>query len=41
LSDADQLALERLADDMLREMALKGPVPLPVASDDQTDIDVE
>ena len=41
LSDADQLALERLADDMLREMALKGPVPLPVASDDESDVEVE
>jgi phage terminase Nu1 subunit (DNA packaging protein) len=35
LSDADQATLEKLADDMLREIALKGPVPLPTGASDE------
>ena len=31
LTDADQATLEKVADAMLREIALKGPVPLPTA----------
>jgi hypothetical protein len=32
LSDADQLALERLVGVMLEEMAIKGEAPLPASS---------
>jgi phage terminase Nu1 subunit (DNA packaging protein) len=39
LTDADQAALEKLADDMLREIALKGPVPLPTGASDEPDED--
>ena len=39
LTDADQVALEQLADDMLREIALKGPVPLPSGASDEPDED--
>jgi phage terminase Nu1 subunit (DNA packaging protein) len=39
LTDADQATLEKLADDMLREIALKGPVPLPTGASDEPDED--
>jgi phage terminase Nu1 subunit (DNA packaging protein) len=39
LPDADRVALEQLADDMLREIALKGPVPLPSGASDEPDED--
>jgi phage terminase Nu1 subunit (DNA packaging protein) len=39
LTDADQATLEKLADDMLREVALKGPVPLPIGTSDEPDED--
>jgi phage terminase Nu1 subunit (DNA packaging protein) len=39
LTDADQATLERLTDDMLREIALKGPVPLPTGASDEPDED--
>jgi phage terminase Nu1 subunit (DNA packaging protein) len=39
LTDADQATLEKLADDMLREIALKGPVPLPAGASDEPDED--
>jgi phage terminase Nu1 subunit (DNA packaging protein) len=39
LPDADRVALEQLADDMLREIALKGPVPLPTGASDEPDED--
>ena len=39
LTDANQATLEKLADDMLREVALKGPVPLPIGTSDEPDED--
>jgi phage terminase Nu1 subunit (DNA packaging protein) len=39
LTDTDQATLEKLADDMLREIALKGPVPLPTGASDEPDED--
>ena len=39
LIDTDQATLEKLADDMLREIALKGPVPLPTGASDEPDED--
>ena len=39
LTDADQATLEKLADDMLREIALNGPVPLPTGASDEPDED--
>jgi phage terminase Nu1 subunit (DNA packaging protein) len=39
LADADQETLEKLVDDMLREIALKGPVPLPTGASDEPDED--
>jgi terminase small subunit / prophage DNA-packing protein len=39
LTDADQAAMEKLAGDMLREIALKGPVPLPTGASDEPDED--
>jgi phage terminase Nu1 subunit (DNA packaging protein) len=39
LTDADQATLEKLVDDMLREIALKGPVPLPTGASDEPDED--
>jgi phage terminase Nu1 subunit (DNA packaging protein) len=39
LTDADQATLEKLADDMLREIALKGSVPLPTGASDEPDED--
>jgi phage terminase Nu1 subunit (DNA packaging protein) len=39
LTDAARVALEQLADDMLREIALKGPVPLPSGASDEPDED--
>src|ERR1700722_3157355 len=39
LTDTDQATLEKLADDMLREIALKGPVPCPIGTSDEPDED--
>jgi phage terminase Nu1 subunit (DNA packaging protein) len=39
LTDADQATLEKLVDDMLREIALKGSVPLPTGASDEPDED--
>jgi hypothetical protein len=39
LTDTDQATLEKLTDDMLREIALKGPVPLPTGASDEPDED--
>jgi phage terminase Nu1 subunit (DNA packaging protein) len=40
LSDADQTTLEKVGEAMLREIALKGQVPLPAASSD-AEVDAE
>ena len=37
LTDADQAVLEKLIDDMLRGIALKGPVPLSIGVSDEPD----
>jgi phage terminase Nu1 subunit (DNA packaging protein) len=39
LTDADQTTLAKLVDDMLREIAVKGPVPLPIGASDEPDED--
>jgi phage terminase Nu1 subunit (DNA packaging protein) len=39
LTDADQATLEKLVDGMLREIALKGSVPLPTGASDEPDED--
>ena len=39
LTDADQATLEKLVDDMLREIAIKGSVPLPTGASDEPDED--
>jgi phage terminase Nu1 subunit (DNA packaging protein) len=39
LTDADQATLDTLAEDMLREIALKGPVPIPTGASDEPDED--
>jgi hypothetical protein len=40
LSDADQATLEKVGEAMLREIALKGQVPLPAAESD-AELDAE
>jgi phage terminase Nu1 subunit (DNA packaging protein) len=39
LIDADQATLDTLVEDMLREIALKGPVPIPTGASDEPDED--